>query len=327
MTESGQFTLTRAERAVFGLRALYESRGYERFKVNKFEEYDFYAGCKSFLTSENVLTFTDSTGRLMALKPDVTLSIVKNAGRDGRDVTRVYYNESVYRDYGDGNGFREITQTGLECIGAVDAGAVGETVSLAAKSLDVIASGRKTLLAISHMGVVSGILRAAGADPALSGELFGYMEKRNSPGIRRAAADAGLSGNAVEKLISLSEVYGTPDDVRDSLNAICGDVPGCADALGQLFGITESLDAAEKEKIRIDFSVGGDMNYYTGIVFRGYLDGIPKSVLSGGAYNGLLWGMGRSQGGIGFAVTTDLLEAYPPEDGGDGCKFRLIRDR
>ena len=96
MTESGKFTLTRAERAVFGLRALYESRGYERFKVNKFEEYDFYAGCKSFLTSESVLTFTDSTGRLMALKPDVTLSIVKNAGRDGRDVTKVYYNESVY---------------------------------------------------------------------------------------------------------------------------------------------------------------------------------------------------------------------------------------
>ena len=325
MTESGKFTLTRAERAVFGLRALYESRGYERFKVNKFEEYDFYAGCKSFLTSESVLTFTDSTGRLMALKPDVTLSIVKNAGRDGRDVTKVYYNESVYRDYGDGNGFREITQTGLECIGAVDAAAVGEAVSLAGRSLDVIASGRKTLLAVSHMGVVSGILRSAGADPALFGELLGYMEKRNAPEIRRAAAEAGLPGDAVEKLIALSAVYGSPDEVRDELYSICGDDA----ALDELFGILGSLDPEVKEKIKIDFSVGGDMNYYTGIVFRGYLDGIPKSVLSGGAYDGLLRGMGKKDGGIGFAVSTDLLEAYPSENGcGDeNVKFSLAADR
>lgn len=327
MTETGKFTLTRAERAVFGLRALYESRGYARFKVNKFEEYDFYAGCKSFLTSDAVLTFTDSTGRLMALKPDVTLSIVKNAGRDGRDVTKVYYNESVYRDYGDGNGFREITQTGLECIGAVDAAEVGEAVSLASGSLDVIASGRKTLLALSHMGVVSGILRAADADPALYGELLGYMEKRNAPGMLRAAAEAGLAEDAANRLIALSSVYGSPDEVRDELVGICGDVPGCADALDELFRITAPLDPGEKEKIKIDFSVGGDMKYYTGIVFRGYLDGIPKSVLSGGAYDGLLRGMGKSHGGIGFAVSTDLLEAYPPEGDREDRKYCLVGDR
>ena len=326
MAENGQFTLTRAERAVFGLRALYESAGYERFKVNKFEEYDFYAGCKSFLTSESVLTFTDSTGRLMALKPDVTLSIVKNAGRDGKNVTKVYYNESVYRDYGDGNGFREITQTGLECIGAVGDGAVGETISLASKSLDVIASGRKTLLAISHMGVVSGILSAADADPALFGEVLGFMEKRNAPGMLRAAADAGLAEETVGKLIALCDVYGSPDEVKDDLFSICGGVPACADALGELYRILGSLDSAEKERIKIDFSVGGDMKYYTGIVFRGYVDGIPKSVLSGGAYDGLLRGMGRDHGGIGFAVSTDLLEAYPPEGDGDGGKFRLVAD-
>ena len=327
MTESGKFTLTRAERAVFGLRALYESRGYERFKVNKFEEYDFYAGCKSFLTSESVLTFTDSTGRLMALKPDVTLSIVKNAGRGGRDVTKVYYNESVYRDYGDGNGFREITQTGLECIGAVDAAAVGEAVSLAVKSLGVIAEGRKTLLALSHMGVVSGILRDADADPALFGELLGYMEKRNAPEIRRAASEAGLKEDTTEKLIALSDVYGTPDGVKEVLSAICGDVPASVSALDGLFSVLESLEPEDKEKIMIDFSVGGDMKYYTGCVFRGYIDGIPKSVLSGGAYDGLLRGMGKKEGGIGFAVSTDLLESYRPEDGGDRETFRLVADR
>ena len=70
--------LKNEERAVFSLRELYGSYGYIRHKVSKFEEYDLYARNKSFLVSENILTFTDTDGRLMALKPDITLSIIKN---------------------------------------------------------------------------------------------------------------------------------------------------------------------------------------------------------------------------------------------------------
>ena len=47
----------------------------------------------------------------MALKPDVTLSIVKNAPEASGVVQKVYYSENVYRDY------REIMQAGLEGVG------------------------------------------------------------------------------------------------------------------------------------------------------------------------------------------------------------------
>ena len=322
MNGSVKFSLSRAERAVFALRALYESRGYERFKVNKFEEYDFYAGCKSFLTSENVLTFTDSGGRLMALKPDVTLSVVKNADPDAGGVRKVYYNESVYRDYGDGNGFREITQTGLECVGAVDEATVAEAVRLAEESLAAVSEGRETVLTVSHMGVVSGVL--GGVDPSVRDEIRGYMENKNADGVRRAAAGAGVGGAVAEKLVSLLSVYGSFDDAEGALLRLCGDIPECAAAVAELGAVCRSAG----DRIRIDFSVAGDMNYYTGIVFRGYVNGIPKSVLSGGRYDGLLRGMGRARGGVGFAVMTDLLEAYPGAgnagygtfltDGGDG---------
>jgi ATP phosphoribosyltransferase regulatory subunit len=70
--------LERDESAVFALRSLYSSYGYSQYKMGKFEEYDLYAHNKSFLVSERILSFTDTDGRLMALKPDVTLSIVKN---------------------------------------------------------------------------------------------------------------------------------------------------------------------------------------------------------------------------------------------------------
>ena len=70
--------LKRDEAAVYRLRELYESRGYARYKMSKFEEYDLYVQNKSFLVSDHVITFTDLGGRLLALKPDVTLSMVKN---------------------------------------------------------------------------------------------------------------------------------------------------------------------------------------------------------------------------------------------------------
>ena len=71
-------SLRRAEAATLRLRGLYESYGYRKYRMGRFEEYSLYVANKSFLLGENVPTFTDLDGRLMALKPDVTLSIAKN---------------------------------------------------------------------------------------------------------------------------------------------------------------------------------------------------------------------------------------------------------
>ena len=67
------------EKAVYRLRELFGNYGYRRFKTGKFEEYELYAENKDFLSEDGILTFTDARGKLMALKPDVTLSIAKMA--------------------------------------------------------------------------------------------------------------------------------------------------------------------------------------------------------------------------------------------------------
>ena len=71
--------LKREEKIIFDLRKIYEQFGYKHYKMKKFEEYDLYQENKNFLSSENIITFNDLNGKLLALKPDVTLSIVKNA--------------------------------------------------------------------------------------------------------------------------------------------------------------------------------------------------------------------------------------------------------
>ena len=67
-------TLQPKERASFALRALYEAAGCRKYHMGRFEEYSLYQANRSFLSSEQVITFTDLDGRLLALKPDVTLS-------------------------------------------------------------------------------------------------------------------------------------------------------------------------------------------------------------------------------------------------------------
>ena len=71
--------LKNEERAVFSLRALYRRYGYAPYKMSRFEEYDLYVRNKDFLVSDQIITFSGDRGKLMALKPDVTLSIVKTA--------------------------------------------------------------------------------------------------------------------------------------------------------------------------------------------------------------------------------------------------------
>ena len=141
--------LKNEERAMLSLRALYQQHGYLPFKMSKFEEYDLYVRNKEFLVSDSVITFNDTNGKLLALKPDVTLSIIKNTTDEAGCKEKVYYNENVYRVSGSTHQYKEIMQTGLECIGDIDILDLYESVYLAAKSLSTISD--HFVLDISHI--------------------------------------------------------------------------------------------------------------------------------------------------------------------------------
>ena len=114
------------------LEALWRRFGYAPYKMSRFEEYELYVRNKDFLESDRVITFSGKDGRLLAMKPDVTLSIVKNAPEAPGAVRKVHYRENVYRQDRDSGDFKEILQSGLECVGDVGAYEVAEVVYLAA---------------------------------------------------------------------------------------------------------------------------------------------------------------------------------------------------
>ena len=142
------------ERASFALRSLYETAGCRKYHMGRFEEYSLYQENRSFLSSEQVITFTDLDGRLLALKPDVTLSIAKTAQPAPGETLRYYYHENVYRPSAESHTFKEISQMGLELLGAVGEAEVQQAVCLAAQSLAAL--GAEWVLEVSHMGYLFG---------------------------------------------------------------------------------------------------------------------------------------------------------------------------
>ena len=130
--------LKNEEKAMMNLRTLYGNYGYTQYKMSKFEEYDLYVRNKNFLKSDQIITFNDQNGRLMALRPDVTLSIVKNTKDCGDKLCKYYYNENVYRLSNTNDEFKERMQVGLECIGNIDVYSMSEVILLAEKSLETI---------------------------------------------------------------------------------------------------------------------------------------------------------------------------------------------
>lgn len=293
------------ERAIFALRALYDRYGYNRYKMSKFEEYDLYVRNKSFLLSDHIITFTDTTGKLMALKPDVTLSIVKNTKDVSHGVQKLYYDENVYRIAKSGYGFREIMQVGLECIGDVDTYCLSEVLTLAAESLSLVCED--FVLDVSHMGILSAVLDGTGASDEVRDALLQCVGEKNLHGIEAVASAAGLPSDATARLCSLVSTYGRAVEVLPVLrDMLSGD--GFA-ALDELCDVLATLsDAPWYDRIRLDFSVVNDLNYYNGIVFQGFVRDVPAVILSGGQYDRLVEKMGKKSGAVGFAVYPDLLE-------------------
>jgi len=292
------------ERASFALRALYEAAGCRKYHMGRFEEYGLYQENRSFLSSEQVITFTDLDGRLLALKPDVTLSIAKTAQPAPGETLRYYYHENVYRPSAESHTFKEISQMGLEMLGAVGEAQVQQAVCLAARSLDAL--GAEWVLEVSHMGYLFGLFDALGVPDAARAKLLEKLREKNAHELRAAAGAAGLTDAAADILCSVLNLSGAYAETMEKAAALCKNDAMRA-AVAELEALAVPLEKAGGV-IRLDMTLAGEMEYYNGLVFQGYLKALPRPLLKGGRYDLLMQKFTPGAGAIGFAVYLDELD-------------------
>ena len=291
-------SLSFQEKVIFSLRALYRNYGYSQYKMSKFEEYDLYAKNKDFLISDGVITFTDTNGKLMALKPDVTLSIIKNLNNHSGELHKLFYNENVYRISKGNQSYKEIMQVGLECIGDVADADILQVLILASKSLQAIS--QNCVLNITSLDLLTQVL--AGLDQ--TDDALACMAEKNEDGLKKLE----LPEKALAILTALIRACGPAQEILPGLikelKDLCDVSP--LEALAQM--IAEIQEEEIRDMLQVDFSVFSDIHYYNGIAFKGFIEGVPTAVLSGGQYDKLMKKMRSTSSAIGFAVYMDMLD-------------------
>ena len=292
------------EKYILQLSALYERFGYKKYNMRHFEEYSLYAENKNFLVNDSVITFTDLNGKLMALKPDVTLSIVKHAETNAQQ--RVYYTESVYRPDRENTGFSEITQTGLEHFGNIDDYTLAETVYLAAASLAMI--NNKTILELSHVGFIDSLL----ADLNLTFEqkdlIKTLIAEKNVHELEKCVDCLGITDSYKTAILAIPFLNGNSDDVFEKAGKHCinDSMRAALNTLKQI--INTVCNIQDNMNLSVDLSMYGDSNYYSAILMAGYVYGLPSKVLSGGQYDRMVSRFGKKFGAVGFAIYISEME-------------------
>lgn len=310
------------DRLVYELSKLYEQYGYRKFCMAKFEEYSFYSDNRDFLSGEGVIAFNNSDGRLMALKPDITLSIVKNARIDKNTCTKTYYNENVYRISQETNDYKEIKQSGVELMGNIDSYSIGEIVTLALKSLEKIDAD--CVLCLSHMAFISAVLDEMKLPASAKEQIVFCQRNKNAHDLKAVCEQYAIEEKYVEYFTALTSLNGKFDEVLQGLRFISMNdaTDKACDELEEVYNTLCAVSLGNK--VQLDLSVVNPSSYYNGIIFSGYVKASPTPVLAGGRYDNLASKIRKGIGAVGFAVYLDNLNLHYPVINETDCDILIL---
>ncbi len=314
---------TNIEKTTNALRGIFALNGYRRYEMSSFESYELYHEHRDFLKSSGIITFNDSQGNLKALKPDVTLSIIKHTS-DKEKQSKLYYIENVFRTQEISGNIREISQMGVEYIGGDDLYAEAEIIDMAVKCLSTICEDY--VLTISHASFVTSFIDSLKLNSIVKENLLIAISEKNVHTLKQIAQSENCTQSQIDTLNALAKFNGTFSEVLSFMHThICTDT--MQSAYNSLKKLNEIIDAIGiGENIKMDFSClsAKDAKYYNGIIMQGFIKGAPKAVLTGGRYDNLMHSFNKTQGAIGFAVNLSEISRASASNSGNEIHTVLV---
>ena len=300
--------MSKKDLVLLNIRKMYDSYGYKKISLPSFEEYDLYNENKDFI-DRNVLTVMSPNGKLLALRPDITLSVAKKVSKDqSLKYSKIYYQENTYNltKY---VGYEEDEQLGIELIGKESTFLDFEIINLAVKSLDII--NKKSMIVLSHAGFISSIFENFDLEYETKEQILDCINRKNSHDIQKILKrNEHISENVKKLIYKIPELSGNLENIEKELlkYEINENTKKILFELKQLNSLL--LKFHKKSKIIFDFSIVKNLNYYNGIILQGYIEGFPNVILTGGRYDKLFEKFGVDTGAVGFAILTDGLKGY-----------------
>ncbi|MGX8834118.1 ATP phosphoribosyltransferase regulatory subunit [Amedibacillus sp. YH-ame6] len=288
---------------------VFDSYGFQEIITPSIEYYQTYQTGFETVKDEQMYKFFDHNGSILTLRMDMTVPIarvVTTKFKDQKPPFRFRYCADVFKvkEYFAGKR-NEVSDCGVELIGLEDYESDLEMLVCALEVMDAMKQDSYTL----EIGNVNFFMQAC-KDLSLANDtietLADFIDRKSMIELEEYLTSLDL--NEGDKTFFLQ------------LPWLCGDGAILKDAQAYCFNehlkaILENLQLIDAQlcelgfegKFTFDLGKVPHLNYYSGIIFEGFVEGIGTSVLSGGRYDTLLEKFGEAMPAIGFSVKLDYV--------------------
>lgn len=293
------------------------NHGCKIIETPSFEDYDVYQHFFPQLRQQMVKTI-DTDGRVLVLRPDVTLPIVETAAWEfprSNQLLKFGYVSTVFREYyGRSTYGKDFLQGGIEILGDSSPECDGEVIVTAAEILKAVGV-ENIRIDIGTAAYTQALFDGLPLSEEQKATLKGYMAERNLVACKSYIASLPISSDARKALEALPVLFGpyaqTLSKARDySINS------GMLNALSRLERVYDYiLYAGYADKVQLDFGFASRLGYYTDTVFKVYVDGALYDIIDGGRYDQLSSRFGVDRPACGFGMNINLLYEYMSDAG------------
>ena len=290
------------------LAKLYRSYGYLKVETPTMEYYDTFHDVYRPDKLKKVFKLTDSDGSLLALRPDITLQICRMAsGRESKYPNRFFYSENSfeYQENRDTARTREFPQTGIELLGDTGIDGEVEIISLAIESF-LKAGLERFTVEIGNNDFFKGLVKESALSDEDTAELTELINKKDELGLEIFLQQKKVSEKLCSCLLMLPSLFGG-EEVLEKAKSLENSL-SASDALDHTYRLYTLLKKRGYAPfISLDLGLLHGLNYYSGLVIRGYSADYGLCLLDGGRYDGICPSFGYKSGAVGFAIGTKRL--------------------
>lgn len=290
--------------------SIFDGWSYEEITTPTVDYYSLFEHGMGRLQTHHAFRFTDTDGRMLAIRPDVTSSVARAAATlfaESERPLRLCYVAPVFRQQPQSHAEwrRESTQIGCELIGANSSAADMEVLAIICEVLERLDLDRHCSITLNDVEVFNGIAEQLKLHPDSRNEMRELVDTRNAADLESflAGYSSVEDSKAFAQLIQLSGKRKTLSDARRLITNARSQ--SALDRLECLWSVIEALQLTDR--FEIDLGDVSRLDYYTGLTFKIYVSGAGTRVGSGGRYDGLTASFGRAEPAVGFVLELDAL--------------------
>jgi len=291
------------------IRNTFRSYGYYEIETPTIEFFDVFSSEIEHFPQESMVKFFDQKGRILVLRPDITVPVARITATKNRDVLlpiKYSYIGNVFRFNEVGGGRQnEFTQAGVEMLGDYSSESDAEIIAVAINTLKT-AGLENFQIDIGQVEFFKGLAEEAGFTNEDVVRISKLIDRKDFVGVEEIVKRYEISNQLRKLILELPGLFGSIEVIEKIKKATKN-----SRSLAALENIEEVIstlgDYGFAKYISVDLGMLKGLNYDTGIIFRGFTRGVGFPILSGGRYDSLTSSFGRDCPATGFSVGINML--------------------